>query len=183
MNNPLRILETLDGFLSEKIELTLYGRAAIALGYCPDKPFTVTLDIDLIIPEVELSSIDVNDDFWNAVEKTNQTLTSEGLYLTHIFVDRQLILSSNWVENRIYIPQTTLKRIHVYRPSTQDLILTKMMRMDPQDREDIKFLARQISCTRNEWVDIFNQARLPDVIEIQEALFMNKSWFLDEVIQ
>jgi hypothetical protein len=37
MNNPLRILQTLDHYLSAPAELTLFGRAALALGYA-DSP-------------------------------------------------------------------------------------------------------------------------------------------------
>ena len=33
MNNPLRILKTLDRHLTAPAELTLFGRAALALGY------------------------------------------------------------------------------------------------------------------------------------------------------
>jgi hypothetical protein len=33
MNNPRKILTTLDGFLKTEIRLILYGRAAIVLGY------------------------------------------------------------------------------------------------------------------------------------------------------
>lgn len=33
MNNPLRILQTLDGYLTQPAEITLFGRAALALGF------------------------------------------------------------------------------------------------------------------------------------------------------
>ncbi len=35
MNNPLRILQTFDRHLAAPAELTLFGRAALALGYAP----------------------------------------------------------------------------------------------------------------------------------------------------
>ena len=35
MNNPLHILQTLDRHLTAPAELTLFGRAALALGYAP----------------------------------------------------------------------------------------------------------------------------------------------------
>ncbi|MBI4659528.1 MAG: hypothetical protein HY735_11870 [Verrucomicrobia bacterium] len=35
MNNPLCILQTLDRHLTAPAEITLFGRAALALGYAP----------------------------------------------------------------------------------------------------------------------------------------------------
>ena len=37
MNNPLHILQTLDRHLTAPADLTLFGRAALSLGY-PDSP-------------------------------------------------------------------------------------------------------------------------------------------------
>jgi len=71
MNNPLRILTELDKHLQHSLELNIYGRAAIALGFDPGPPFSATLDVDLIIPEVQLDSMDANEEFWMAVEIVN----------------------------------------------------------------------------------------------------------------
>jgi hypothetical protein len=51
MNNPQRILETLDRHLTAPAELILFGRAALALGY-PGGPatFAATRDVDAILP-------------------------------------------------------------------------------------------------------------------------------------
>lgn len=38
MNNPFEILRTLDGHLSKPVELTLFGRSALALGYSNPPP-------------------------------------------------------------------------------------------------------------------------------------------------
>ena len=51
MNNPLRILQTLDRHLTQPAELTIFGRAALALGFCDSPPVVATThDVDAILP-------------------------------------------------------------------------------------------------------------------------------------
>ncbi|MGC8990420.1 MAG: hypothetical protein ACP5MD_09885 [Verrucomicrobiia bacterium] len=51
MNNPLRILMTFDRHLTMPTELTVFGRAALALGYPGGAVvFGATRDLDAIIP-------------------------------------------------------------------------------------------------------------------------------------
>lgn len=64
MNNPLRILQTLDRHLTAPAELTLFGRAALALGYAPGLPaFATTQDVDAILPLARLDAGDAHLDF------------------------------------------------------------------------------------------------------------------------
>jgi hypothetical protein len=72
MNNPLRILQTLDRHLSRPAEITLFGRAALALGF-PASPasFGATRDVDAILPLAWLEAEDEQIDFWDAQQKTN----------------------------------------------------------------------------------------------------------------
>jgi hypothetical protein len=50
MNNPLHILQTLDRHLTAPAEITLFGRAALALGYAGSPAtFATTHDIDAIL--------------------------------------------------------------------------------------------------------------------------------------
>lgn len=51
MNNPLRILQTLDRYLTQLAEITIFGRAALALGFkeAPDT-LAATHDVDAILP-------------------------------------------------------------------------------------------------------------------------------------
>ena len=79
--NPIKILKTLDSFLTEPIELVVYGKSAIYLMFPEDEKIGVTNDLDLIIPEVHISIFDKRLDFWEAVEKTNKELEHLGLYL------------------------------------------------------------------------------------------------------
>lgn len=182
MNNPLRILCELDKHLHQEVELNVYGRAAIALGFHPEPPFSATLDVDLIIPEVQLEAMDANADFWFGVEKVNETLAAESLYLTHVFVDRQLILRPNWLSQRVPLELSALRHIRAYRPSTPDLLLTKTMRVDPEDRDDIRLLASREVLERSEWDQVFQDAHVPDIPEIKKAFELNRKWFLEEVL-
>ena len=64
MNNPLRILQTLDRHLSAAAEITLFGRAALALGYAASPTaFAATHDVDAILPLAWLDAADENVDF------------------------------------------------------------------------------------------------------------------------
>ena len=138
MNNPLRILQTLDRHLTAPAELTLFGRAALALGY-PGSPaaFAATQDVDAILPLSWLAAEDENLDFWQAQQRTNAELEPEGLYLTHLV--REL-----------------------------EVILTQMARGDENDLADIGFLLRQERLTGEQLRAAFTRARVPDVPEIQE---------------
>lgn len=67
MNNPLRILQTLDRHLTHSAEITLFGRAALALGYDDSPPaFATRNDVDAILPLPWLAAEDENSDFWQS---------------------------------------------------------------------------------------------------------------------
>ena len=61
MNNPLRILQILDRHLAAPAEITIFGRAALALGY-PSRPaaFAATHDVDAILSLGWLEAADQN---------------------------------------------------------------------------------------------------------------------------
>lgn len=181
MNHPEHILRTLDSHLCAPTRLILYGRAALALGYPDPLPeFQTTLDVDAILPEVEMAAIDGDEQFWSAVEHTNAELATTGLYLTHLFTDSQVILRPAWLESIMPIQLDSLRYLHLFRPATEDLILTKMMRVDPQDREDLRFLFRQTDRHPAMLEEIFTDARVPDVPEIREAFEQSCQWLLAE---
>jgi hypothetical protein len=171
VNNPLRILETLDRYLSAPAELTLFGRAALALGF-PNSPteYGATQDVDAILPLDWLGADDQNMDFWQAQQRTNTELESRGLYLTHLFREVDVILTPDWLKKRIRITNE-FKRLTIFRPSTLDLILTKMARADENDLQDIRFLVRQEPITAEQLAAAFACARIPEVPEIRQ-LFM-----------
>jgi len=97
MNNPLHILQTLDRHLTVPMELTLFGRAALALGYAGSPAvFATTRDVDAILPLSWLEAADENRDFWQAQQRTNEELEPKGLYLTHLFREVEVILTPDW---------------------------------------------------------------------------------------
>jgi len=168
MSNPLRILRTLDRQLTVPTELTLFGRAALALGY-PQAPghFHNTQDVDGILPLDWLEPPDAQQDFWRAVEYTNVELEPTGLYLTHLFRETDVILRPEWLGERLPL-ELGFQKLAVFRPATIDLILTKMARADEDDLQDIRFLLQQQTMTGDQLKMAFTRARVPEVEEIRE---------------
>ena len=168
MNNPLRILQTLDRHLTKPAELTIFGRAALALGF-HDSPtgFAATHDVDAILPLAWLAAEDQNLDFWEAQQKTNAELEPAGLYITHLFREREIILTPDWLARRVRVP-VELRHLTVFRPSTLDLVLTKMARGDENDLTDIRFLLQRETISAAQLRSGFARARVPDVPEIRE---------------
>lgn len=166
------------------MDLYLYGRAALALGY-PNAPaeFHATMDIDAILPLRDLAAIENNLDFWNAQEQVNLLLGESGLYFTHLFDERQVLLSPDWLEKCVRILVPDLRHLHLWRPSTPDLILTKMMRIDPQDREDILFLLRQPDIRLDQVFAALDGPVIPPVQEIKDAFRDNRQWLLPKVVR
>ena len=168
MNNPLRILQTFDRHLSVPTEMTLFGRAALALGYPGSHAdFAATRDVDVILPLSWLAADDENIDFWQAQQRTNAELEAEGLYLTRLFRELEVILTPDWPTRRVRL-LLEYRRLTVFRPSTLDLILTKMARADENDLADIRFLLSQENSSSEQLRAAFLRARVPDVPEIQE---------------
>ena len=94
MNNPLEILRTLDRQLHKPVELTVFGRSALVLGF-PGAPaeYGATQDVDGIIP---LSTGEPDPDFWAAQQATNAELKNRGLDITHLFSELDVILQPDW---------------------------------------------------------------------------------------
>lgn len=168
MNNPLHILQTLDRHLTKPAEITIFGRAALALGF-QNSPasFATTHDVNAILPLSWLTAGDQNLDFWEAQQKTNTELESSGLYITHLFRELEIILTLDWLSRRIRIPLEQ-RKLAVFRPATLDLVLTKMARGDENDLADIRFLLQQETISADQLRTAFARARVPDVPEIQE---------------
>jgi hypothetical protein len=168
MNNPLRILQTLNSHLKKPTELTLFGRAALALGFENSPPvFATTQDVDAILPLAWLAAEDENLDFWEAQQKTNAELEPDGLYITHLFRELEVILTPDWLSGRAPVP-IELGTLALFRPSTVDLILTKMARGDENDLADIRFLLQQEKILPDQLRSAFLRARVPEVAEIRE---------------
>jgi hypothetical protein len=167
VNNPLLILQALDRHLTQPAELTIFGRAALALGFSDSSPqFATTEDVDAILPLSWLAATDENLDFWQAQQKTNVELESAGLYITHLFREVEIILTPDWLLRRVCLP-LELSNLTVFRPSVLDLILTKMARGDENDLADIRFLLQQDRLSPGALLNAFEAARVPDVPEVR----------------
>ena len=170
-NNPAEILLSLDRQLDHEVSLVLYGRAALCLGFDGAPPaFQATQDVDAIIPLSQLPELTEDTGFWDAVERTNTTLSPKGLYITHLFSEDQVFLRPDWKRHLVPIRSVPTRFLKLSRPHAVDLILTKMMRgNDSQDMDDISFLARQDHFTVAELEAAFANVRMPDLPEFQEA--------------
>jgi hypothetical protein len=176
MNNPEHIVRTLDSKLTQPTRLILYGRAALALGFPPTtKDFASTQDVDSLLPEVELPAIESDAGFWLALEEANSELEPSGLYMTHLFTDSQVILTPDWLDYLVPIPLAGLQHLRLFRPRVLDLILTKMMRVDPLDFADIGFLLRQDPLDARSLKQAFASASVPEIPEIREAFLHNQN--------
>jgi hypothetical protein len=178
--NPIRILKILDSYLNEPIEVVVYGKAALHLLFQNDPSIGVTNDVDLIVPEVHVAIFDERLDFWEAMENTNQKLKSEGLYITHVFDEKQIVLHSTWFNSRLEIVIKDINNLKIFVPSPLDLILTKMMRIDPLDREDIRFIYEKANLDPKVLSEHLKGAVCPEIEEIMEAFEQNKLWLKSE---
>jgi hypothetical protein len=170
VNNPLAILQTLDRHLDHPVELTLYGRAALALGFPSHEPrHETTQDVDAIIPLAQLDQLRADGQFWDARDATNAELAERGLYVTHLFTEADVFLLPDWLRRRVPIPGP-FTHLKLHRPATLDLILTKMMRgADPEDLSDIEFLLKNEPVTEARLRTAFQRLRLPDIRELRDA--------------
>lgn len=169
MNNPLRILQTVDAKLDHTVEFFLFGRAALVLGFDePPAGAAATQDVDGIIPRDYLAALRTDDQWWKALKAANDELEVESLYLTHLFDEEQIILRANWREQVVNIPSPSLQFLVLRRPATLDLVLTKMMRgPDPDDMADVRFyLEREPNIGVTELQAAFAVAVGPDIPEI-----------------
>ena len=178
--NPIKILKALDSHLTDSIELVVYGKSAIYLLFPEDEKIGVTNDLDLIVPEVKISVFDKRLDFWDAVEKTNKELENLGLYLSHIFDEHQIILHPDWFKSKIEIESMSFKNLSVFTPNPLDLIITKMMRVDPQDRNDILLILEKSSIQEKDLFKRIDEAVCPDIAEIKDAFAQNVAWLKGE---
>jgi len=168
INNPRRILQTLDSYLERETRIVLFGRAALALGFGDfGRRFCTTQDVDAILPTVEMARIESDTQFWEAIEKTNLKLEPSGLYVSHLFTDRQIALTANWLEKAVEIPSSEYRFLRLRRPSSIDLIMTKMMRNDREDLDDIRFILEHEIISPISLEVGFKSARELEVPELQ----------------
>ena len=171
MDNPSLILQTVDGFLKHPVQLVLYGRAALWLGFDSAPPETAkTQDVDAIISVAQSEELAADPEFWDAVEAANVKLAEQGLYMTHLFNERDVFLRRDWRQTIVAVTRPSLRWLKLFRPSTVDLILTKMMRgNDPQDMADAKFMIEHDKISRKQLEDAFTEMNPVEVVELRDA--------------
>lgn len=170
-DNPSLILQTLDARLNHKVELTLIGKSALWLGFD-----NVTQDVDTVVPAQQ--SEQMNDDlaFWDALTAANAELEPMGIYLTHIFEEWQIIMRREWLMHRVHIRRPALTHLHLFRPATLDLILSKMMRGDdPQHMDEIRWMIGCENISTHDLESAFASAHLPEDEEVAQAFKVAKS--------
>ena len=142
MNNAERIAAAIDHHLTEKSEIVVFGSAALMLDrrYAEYMPTRVTHDVDIIIPNERELKMDSDRSFWHAIDAANKELEPEGLYVTHIFPEREVTLTPEWQQHAVRLENPALNNLTIIRPRILDLIISKMGRGDTQDLEDVRTL-------------------------------------------
>lgn len=119
MINAERIVSTLDSLLDHEVSLVIYGRAAIALGFRhPPGAVAKSLDVDVILRDSQTRSLDADDQFWDSQAAVNAQLDREGLYMTHLFGERQVFLRHQWESEILPVLRPSLKHLRLFRPAT-----------------------------------------------------------------
>ena len=178
MNNAGTILATLDRHLTARVELTLYGRAALQLGFPEPLPeYAQSMDVDGVLWLGQAEELLRGGNFWPAVDLTNGELAPQGLYISHFFEESQLILTSAWRQQRVPI-QGAWQHLCLLRLGDKDIFLTKLMRHDPIDMADAQFIIDRSGMTRKDIHDLVSSACLPNIAEIKEQFALCSKRFL-----
>jgi hypothetical protein len=178
VNNAQRIILALDSRLNGRVDLTLYGRAAIQLGFdAPPEGAVVSRDVDAVLRLGQAEELNRATNFWQAVEEVNRELAGDDLYISHFFVEDQVALTPEWIANRRRI-DGPWQRIEIYRLGDCDLLLSKLMRDDPLDQADALFIARAAGLSMKDIQTLLARARVPDVAEIREQFAKASERFL-----
>lgn len=110
--------------------------------------------------------------FWDALKEANDSLSPLGLYLSHIFEEKNIFLRPGWSSKRVGLSRPVTKHLILYRPATLDLILTKMMRgSDPQHMQEIQWMIDTDQITLAEMTACMDEAVIPDDDAIWQELF------------
>lgn len=166
--NARLILAELDKRLDSAVELTLYGRAAIQLGFPNPPPDTyLSLDVDAVLWIGQAEELNETTNFWEAVDQVNQSLAEQGLYISHFFTEDMVVLRPGWRSARVKIAGGWTK-LRLYRLADMDLLLSKLMRDDPQDQQDALFIVQAAALSREQLDQGLREARLPKIPEVAE---------------
>lgn len=168
MTHAELILHELDRRLDAPAELTLYGRAALQLGFeHPPAEYALSKDVDAVLWVGQAEELAAQTNFWDALEAVNAELGECGLYISHLFTEDQVILGRDWRQNRKRIAGPW-DNLAVFRLGDSDLFLSKLMRDDPVDRADAQFIVRAANLDADAIRRAIAAARVPDIAEVRE---------------
>ncbi len=169
MTNAQKLLSALDARLTSRIDLTLYGRAALHLGFPQSSPeeHALSRDVDAVFWLGQAEELNDSTNFWSAIEIVNEELADQELYISHFFTEDQVILTPDWRSQRIRIPGPW-EHLDLHRLSDIDLLLSKLMRDDPLDRSDALFIVSSADLSLSDIEQAISEARIPDAPEIHE---------------
>ena len=179
--NPERLLVALDESLDHQVQLIIYGRSALWLGFDhPPAVAAATFDVDAIVPDAQVQALADDSRFWDARDAVNRRFKAEGLYITHLFPESEVFLRRDWAEHIIPITLLRLNHLDLFRPATVDLVLTKMMRgNDEQDMADAEFMIRHDRITEGQLIAAFSQMKPFSLVELRDAFARAKPVVLD----
>lgn len=168
MSNAERILNCLDAKLQQRTELTLYGRAALQLGFDQPPPeFAQSMDVDVVLWLGQTEELMAQGNLWDAVAETNRELADDRLYISHFFEEDQIVLKPNWKDRRVMI-DGEWRQLKLMRLADEDLFLSKCMRDDPLDLADARFIWARAGWTMDQVKEIMAAARVPDIPELKD---------------
>lgn len=175
--NPDRLLTALDEGLDHEVRLIIYGRSAIWLGFNNPPPAAAnTQDVDAIIPQEQVQPLADDPHFWDARDAVNERFKAHGLYITHLFPESEVFLRHDWLAHIVPITRPSLRWLRLFRPSTVDLVLTKMMRgNDAQDMADAAFLIHHDNITPAQLEEAFTQMKPIELVELRDAFAKAKT--------
>lgn len=144
MNAANQIVEALDRHLTAPTEIIVFGAAALLLDEKHARHLAArqTNDVDIIIPAHAEMKIDADMTFWKAIESANRELEPAGLYISHIFPEREVALTPEWKNHVVGLSIPKLEKLKVSRPRVLDLVVSKMGRGDSADLEDVRQMLR-----------------------------------------
>jgi len=167
--------------LTQPTEIVVFGSGALLLdplfeGRMSERE---TNDIDSIVPLDRELQLDADKAFWSAIEATNRELEPAGLYISHIFPEKEVVLTSEWNKHIHTIGRDDLVNLKLSRPRILDLIVSKMGRGDPKDIEDIGAMLALEPVAYADLLKASENLRVPVVYE--ELFFDAKSNVLKAV--
>lgn len=178
VNHAREILSAIDAKIDRAIELTLYGRAALALGFENAPPeYFQSKDVDVVLWLRQGEELLEHTNFWDVVQEVNEEFRDQERYISHLFEETQVVLTPEWKEQRILI-KGDWQKLSIYRLGDQDLFLSKLMRDDPQDLADARFIAVRAGWDSKDTAEVIGRARVPNMPALREEFSQTARQFL-----